>query len=264
MDLGIQEKTALVMASSEGLGYAVARQLVAEGARVVMTSRSSEKIESAAANIRNEFSGAQILTFACDVSRAESLQQLFAFVEEKTGGADILVQNAGGPPAGDFQSMTEDSLWEKAFELTLMSFVRSVRLALPHMKRKQWGRIVAITSSSVKQPISNLVLSNVFRTGVVSLCKTLAADLAPEHILINAVGPGRIHTARIDYLDQIAAQRLGQSMETYQKEAQAKIPFGRYGTPEEFAAVVAFLVSNANGYTTGQSLLIDGGLVTSL
>jgi len=199
----------------------------------------------------------------CDVSNGADLERFFAEATAELGGIDILVANAGGPPAGGFDALT-DATWAQAFELTLMSVVRSIRLALPSMRAAGRGSIVVIGSSSVRAPIKNLTLSNAYRPAVQALCKDLATNLAPEGVRVNVVSPGRIDTPRIRELDGKASEREGISLEQARARSVASIPLGRIGTVEEFGRVAAFLASDASSYVTGVSLLVDGGLVTSL
>ena len=262
MDLGLEGSRALVAASSRGLGRAVARELAAEGARVVITSRSKGTLEEAAAGIAGE-TGGQVRWVAADLRRAEDVRRLVAEAAGRLGGLDVLVTNSGGPPAGDFEDFGDEA-WREAFELNLLSVVRLVREALPHLRASRSGRILNIASSSIKQPIEGLVLSNTFRAGVAGLAKSLAAELAPEGILVNTIGPGRISTDRVRQLDEARAKELGITPEEAKARSEAGIPLGRYGTPEELARLATFLVSPANSYVTGQAVLVDGGMVRAL
>lgn len=264
MDLMMNGKTALVLAGSRGLGFATATELALHGARVVIVSRSEEAIQRAAKDLILQVPQAQVVPLAGDVSSAEDLARVYRYIQSECEGVDILVNNCGGPSPGTFLELTDDEVWEQAYDLTLMSAVRSIRHALPAMQKKGWGRIVNITSSSMKQPIPNLVLSNVFRAAVASLTKSIALEVGASGILVNAVGPGRIATERVASLDLVTANETGLSLEEVSAQSASRIPVGRYGTPQEFAKVVAFLASGANGYVTGQSLLVDGGLVSSM
>jgi 3-oxoacyl-[acyl-carrier protein] reductase len=178
------------------------------------------------------------------------------------GQLDILINNAGGPPAGTFEQITDEQ-WQQSFELNLLSYVRMIREALPHLK-KNGGKIVNIASSSIKEPIPGLLLSNTFRTGIVGMTKTLAIELAKDRILINTVAPGRIATDRVAFLDEVNAEKQGITKSEMEEKMKNTIPLGRYGEPEEFAKVVTFLVSDANSYMTGSSFLVDGGMVKSI
>ncbi len=179
------------------------------------------------------------------------------------GTVDVLVNNAGGPPAGSFVSLDDDA-WQQAFELNLLSLVRCIREVLPYMRRERFGRILNFASSSFKQPLDNLLLSNTFRTGIIGLAKSLATELAADNILINTLGPGRIATDRVAFLDAMRAERQGSTPEAVKKQTESQIPLGRYGLPEEFARVAVFLASGANTYVTGQAFLVDGGLVKAI
>ena len=200
---------------------------------------------------------------AADLTREEDIQRLVGETASKFGGIDVLVTNSGGPPAGGFEDLDEED-WRYAFELNLMSLVRLIRNSLPHLRERGGGRIVIIASSSIKQPIENLTLSNTFRAGISGLAKSLSSELASDGVLINALGPGRISTDRSSSLDEARAEALGVPVEEVRADFASRIPLGRYGTPEEFAKVAAFLSSPENSYVTGQSLLVDGGMVRAL
>ena len=262
MDLELTGRVALVTAASKGLGRATARQLAAEGARVMISSRGAEQLARTAAEIAEQ-TGARVEHCAADVSSAADLARLLAETEQRLGGVDVLVNNAGGPRAGGFDAL-DDAAWQEAFELNLLSSVRLVRGVLPHMRAQRWGRIVTIASSSIKQPIEDLLLSNSFRVALLGLAKTLAVEFAPDGVLINTLGPGRIATDRVATLDAGRASRAGVPVEDVRARAEAGIPLGRYGTPEEFAKVAPFLASGANTYVTGQAFLVDGGMVRAL
>jgi 3-oxoacyl-[acyl-carrier protein] reductase len=261
MELNLASKVALVVASSQGLGKAIATQLVKEGTHVMLTSRDGEKLAAVQKELHALGRG-KVAYVVADITKAEDIQSLVQKTTDTYGKIDILVNNAGGPPGGTFEQ-TSDEMWQKAFELNLLSYIRMIREVLPELK-KDGGRIVNIASSSIKQPIPGLILSNTFRLGIVGLTKTLAEELAPYHILINTVAPGRIATDRIAFLDQLKADKLGVTREQVMEESQMTIPLKRYGTPEEFANVVTFLLSDANTYMTGSSFLVDGGMVKSI
>lgn len=258
MDLNLHGKVALVVASSKGLGRAVARQLALEGCNVMLTSRNVERLEAAKLELRKEVSG-RVECCPCDITRADDIDSLVTKTRELFGQIDILVNNAGGPPGGGFDQHDDDN-WQLAFELNLLSYVRLIRTALPDLKASS-GRIINITSSSIKQPIPNLILSNVYRMGLLGLGKSLAEELAPHNVRINTIAPGRIATDRTAFLDQLKADKLGTTREKIEEGSRANIPLGRYGSPDEFAKVVAFLVSDASSYVTGSSLMVDGGMV---
>jgi 3-oxoacyl-[acyl-carrier protein] reductase len=250
-------KTAIVTASSKGLGKAIALRLAKDGFKLAICSRSKENIEQAAQDIQ-EATGLKPLAFAADMQNPEDIRNIVQHTIEAYGRVDVLVTNAGGPPVGTFESF-DDETWSKYHEITLMSVVRLIREVLPHMKTTG-GSIVNLTSTSVKQPIAGLLLSNVYRAAVTGLAKTLAEEFGPLGIRINNVAPGRIATDRILELDKSSAFASGASAEQRLKT----IPLGRYGTPEEFANVVAFLASEQASYITGATLQVDGGMVKSL
>ncbi|MCM8749915.1 SDR family oxidoreductase [Thermomicrobiaceae bacterium CFH 74404] len=261
MDLGLRGKVALVPAASQGLGKAVALAFAREGARLAICSRRLDAIESTAEEARRL--GAEVLALAADLTRAEDIANLVQRTVDQFGGIDILITNAGGPPAGRFDDF-DDAAWQAGYELTLLSAIRLIRAALPSMRQRGGGVVITMTSSSIKQPISNLILSNVFRAGVAALAKTLADELAPDNIRVNNVVPGRIATERIVQLDQANAARLGVDVETVRQSMLAQIPLRRYGEPEEFADAVVFLASERASYITGATLQVDGGMIRSL
>ncbi|KHD84879.1 SDR family oxidoreductase [Heyndrickxia ginsengihumi] len=261
MDLGIKGKAALVVASSQGLGKAIAKELVEEGANVVIASRNEQQLQQVKQELLALGKG-DVEYIKTDITNVEEIKAMVQKVKDTYGRLDILVNNAGGPPAGNFEDM-DDEKWQQSFELNLLSYIRIIRESLPLLK-KNGGRIINIASSSIKEPIPGLILSNTFRTGIVGLSKSLAEELAPYSILINTVGPGRIATDRITHLDRVTAEKTGKSLEEVEQEQLQSIPLKRYGQPEEFAKFVAFLASNANSYVTGSSFLIDGGKVKSI
>ena len=262
MELGLEGKVAIVMASSSGLGKAIAGEFLKEGARVVMASRSEEKLVLAAREISRDMDITPLYK-TCDITNPEDIRKLVDFAVGELGPVSILVNNAGGPPAGTFDKF-EDETWQKAFELNLLSYVRTIRAVLPYMKQQKWGRIINSTSSSVRQVIENLILSNTFRLGVIGLTKTLAQELAPSNILVNAIGPGRFNTERIRQLDRALAEKKGMDVEDVARQSLSRIPLGRYGEPEEYGRLAVYLCSEANTYITGQTVLADGGMVRAV
>lgn len=248
MDLGLQDRRALVTAASKGLGRACAAALAAEGARVYVSSRDPASIEATGRAI-----GAAGWSVA-DVSKAGEPEALVERAASLLGGLDVLVVNAGGPPPGTFQTTPLEG-WDAAFQLTLMSAVRLVHAALPHLKRSDQGRVVFITSVTVRQPIPNLVLSNSLRGAVTGLSKTLALELAADHITFNCLAPDAILTDRIRHL---AGVRQSDGEAELKRRAEAH-PMKRYGDPSEFAAACAFLCSRGAGFITGQTVGVDGG-----
>jgi 3-oxoacyl-[acyl-carrier protein] reductase len=262
LDLGLEGKVALVTAASKGLGRAIATELAREGARVVISSRDEEALSKTATEIHEE-TGAEVDYRAANLRNAEDIRALISHAAERFGGVDVLVNNTGGPPAGTFEDL-DDEAWQGAFEQILLSLIRCVRGVLPMMRERGGGRIVNVASSSVKQPIENLTLSNTFRAGLAGLAKNLSIELGPDGILVNTLGPGRISTARSQSIDASQAESRGVPVEEVRGEVESRIPLGRYGTPEEFARVAAFLASPANSYVTGQAILVDGGMVRAL
>ncbi len=263
MNLGLQDKVAIVLAASKGLGRASAEALAAEGAWVVIGSRNRQQLEQTARDIRDK-TGSKVLAVPTDVTKPNDLAAIVDATVREFGRVDILVNNAGGPPPGTFEQFG-DAQWEAAFQLNLLSNVRMVRLVLPHMRKLQQGRIINIVSTSVKVPIDGLLLSNAIRTGVVGLAKTLSIELAPDNITVNNVCPGRILTDRIRQITRIEEKvQQGMSEEEVLREASRDIPMGRIGKPEELAALVAFLASEQAGYITGTTIQVDGGLTRAL
>lgn len=260
MDLNLTGKTAIVLASSSGLGKAIATELAKEGANVMLTSRSKDKLEVAKNEILETATGKVEYTVA-DITDADSIKNLVEVTRTTFGPISILVNNAGGPPAGTFEDF-DDAEWQKGFDLTLMSFIRTIREVLPDLKANG-GHILNNASSSIKQPIDGLTLSNVFRMGISGLSKSLSQELAQHKILVNTIGAGRIETDRLLQLDSSKAEKQGKTQQEVTDDMLKSIPFGRYGKPEEFAKVATFLVSGANTYLTGQNLLVDGGMVKS-
>lgn len=263
MDLRLSDKNVLVMASSKGLGRAIALEFAKEGAAVFLTSRNSESLKKTAEELQRESGNDKIHFHPCDMSRGEDIAELFLKVRDAFGSVDVLINNTGGPRAGGFADV-EDADWIRAFEQNLLSYTRTIREVLPGMQENNWGRIINISSSSTKEVIDGLILSNTFRAGMVGLSKSLAREYAASNILVNTVGPGRIETDRIIELDTIRAEKTGVKQEEVTEAHKQQIPAGRYGQPAEFARAVVFLASGANTYLTGQSIVIDGGMLKAL
>ncbi len=260
MDLGLRGKTAVVAAASRGLGKAVAAALAREGANVVMFSRDAAAIEATAREVQDAADGvAQVIGLAADATKLPDLERVVQTAVERFGGVDIVYNNAGGPKPGMFDSLSDED-WQGAFELNLLSAIRLTRLCLPYMKARKWGRVITGTSSSVKQPLANLMLSNTVRSGTTAWSKTLADQVAADGITVNTIAPGRINTERVRQIDEDTAQRSGRTREEVERDALKTVPIGRYGEPAEFGAVAAFLASEAASYVTGVTLLVDGGL----
>ena len=259
MDTGLTDKPALIMAASDGLGKAAALEFAREGARVMLFARSEDRLKKAKEEIMTA-TGRAVEYIVGDITRPEDILNAVAATADRFGGVYALVNNSGGPPAGGFDNFKDD-VWQQAFELTLLGFIRSIRAVLPLMRNAGVGRIVNFTSSSTRQAIDNLILSNTFRLGVVGLTKSLAREMAKENILVNVVGPGKMDTQRLRNLESIRAEKQGISLDALQKKSAAEIPLGRYGDPAEMARLAVFLCSQANTYITGQTVLADGGLV---
>ncbi len=257
MDLGLKGKTALVAGGSMGLGKAVALELGREGARIAIGSLDDAYLPQAAEEIRRK-TGAEVIAVPADVSDPEQAKAFVTKSVERLGSVDILVNNAGGPPSVAFLDI-DDKTWQYGFRLNLLSTIVMTREAVPLMKEKKWGRIINMTSISVKQPIDGLMLSNTIRSGVIGFAKTLSNELAPFHITVNSVCPGYTLTDRVRNLAKTIAGRENSTPEAVIAKWESTIPMKRLGTPEEFAALVAFLASEQAGYITGAAIQIDGG-----
>lgn len=252
----------MVAGASRGLGYAVARILAAEGAAVSLLARDRSAVCDAAASIERETSTAT-LAVAGDLCSAEAIERWHADTVERFGGVDLLFVNGGGPPPGTVLSF-EDGEWQRAFELLVLSVIRTVRVAVPSMAARGGGSVLISTSSSVKEPIPNLALSTVLRASVSALAKTLALELAPQGIRVNQILPGRIETDRLRGLDEVNSKRLGITAAEQRARSIAAIPLQRYGAAEELGRAAAFLLSDAASYVTGATLQVDGGLIRAI
>jgi len=258
MDLQLTGKTALVLAASKGLGKACAAALVAEGADVIIGAREKTALEATAAELRNLGKG-RVLAIPVDVTRPEQVSAMIDTVAATFGKIDILVNNAGGPPFGKFESF-DDAAWQSAFDLTLLSTVRFCRLVVPHMRPTGSGRIINITSLSVKTWLANSVLSTSLRLGVIGMAKMLAGELGPDNITVNNIAPGMILTDRLRHT--MSPDTPGApSFDAQLAQRSREIPLGRIGKPEELAALVAFLASPLAGYITGATIPVDGGAI---
>jgi 3-oxoacyl-[acyl-carrier protein] reductase len=262
MDLGLKDKVALVAASSQGLGRAVAEELAAEGASLVLCARDPQTLDKTAAAIA-ESSNVRVLAVPADVTNTDDIKRLVDAGIERFGPIDILVTNAGGPPAGRFEQLTREQ-WEQAIRLTLLSAVELARQVLPGMKERRWGRILNITSIAVKQPVENLLLSNSLRAGLTGFARTLANEVAADGITVNNVLPGYTRTERLEELAEMMSEKQGISTSEFRGKWEKEIPMGRLGEPREFAALVAFLASERASYITGTSIQVDGGWIKSL
>ena len=258
MNLDLQDKPVLVLASSGGIGRGVATEFASEGARVMLFARSRDKLAATAEAIAEETGNRPLYTVG-DLSDAARVANAVERTAAEFGGLWALFNNTGGPPAGGFGQF-DDAAWQSAFELTVLGYVRAIRAALPHLRAGGGGRIVNNSSVSTKQAIDGLLLSNVFRSSLVGLGKSLARELGREGILVNTVGAGRIDTDRIVALDTLWAEKAGLSYGEQRARSESSIPLGRYGQPAEFARAVVWLCSGANGYVSGQNLLIDGAM----
>ncbi len=259
MDLKLEGKSVLVLAASSGIGKGVALEFAREKAKVMIVGRSKERLKKSADDIES-LTGNRPLIHTADLNRLEEIESAVKKAELENGSVYALFNNTGGPPPGKFDDFDDDA-WIEAFKLTFLSFVRSIRLVLPSMKRNGGGRIVNNTSSSIKHALDHLLLSNSFRTGLVGFTKSLARELGEYNILLNVVGAGKIKTPRVNQIDTIKATRGGMSLKEFQDKNAATIPLGRYGEPDEMGRLVTFLCSEANTYITGQNILVDGGLV---
>ncbi len=262
MDLGIRDRVAVVTAASRGMGRAIADALAAEGCRVAICSREPEGLAITAQAIRAAHQ-ATVFHQAVDVTDAAAVGRFVDAARDRLGPVSIAVANAGGPPAGRFEDFGDDD-WTAAFRLNFLSSWALIRAVLPDMRAQRWGRVVTLTSTSVKQPIDGLILSNGIRSAVVGMLKTLAEEFGPDNVLFNNVGPGLIATDRLLSIAQRRAEETGVGRDEIVERLAGQTALRRVGRPEEFAAVVAFLCSQRASYVTGTSTMIDGGLVKAV
>ncbi|MCX7875805.1 MAG: SDR family oxidoreductase [Melioribacteraceae bacterium] len=258
MNLNIKGKNVLVTASSSGIGKAIAESFINEGCNVAISSSNKENL----LKTYNEFKtlyNYEVFWEVCDINNKKEIEQLIKTVIQNFGSIDILVNNCGGPTPGFFEELTDEN-WEHAFNQVLMSAVRFTRLVIPEMKKKNWGRIINITSLSVKQPVDNLILSNSLRSGVTAFAKTLSSQIGKFNITINNVAPGYTLTSRLYELAVVRSKQLNISHEEVLANMANDVPMKRLARPDEIAAMVAFLASENAGYITGQTIVIDGGV----
>ena len=262
MELGLSGKVALVAAASKGLGRAIAEAMAAEGASLAICARGEAALEATRAAIAAT-SSAPVHAVAADLSQSEGIARAAGSALEHFGRVDVLVTNAGGPPVGTFE--THDwPTWERAMELTLRSAVELTRAVLPGMRERRWGRVIHVTSLTVKQPIDGLMLSTSIRAALTGFSRTLANEVAAEGITVNTILPGFMNTERVVELNRATATREGMQVEDVERRVLGQIPTGRIGEPRELAALAAFLASERASYITGQSIAVDGGWIRSL
>ncbi|MFN2637418.1 MAG: SDR family oxidoreductase [Gemmatimonadaceae bacterium] len=262
MDLGLRNKVALVAASSRGLGRAIAEELAAEGASLVLCARGADALRETAAAIRKA-SGGKVVEVVADVAEPGGLERITKSAFDAFGRVDILVNNSGGPPSGAFETFSEQ-MWDDAARLLLFSAVGLTRAVLPGMKERRWGRILNVTSIAAKQPIEGLMLSNSLRAAVIGFARSLANEVAAFGVTVNSLLPGYTRTDRVEQLARAASEKSGTSPKDAFAKWEREIPMGRLGEPREFAALAAFLASERASYITGSSIAVDGGWIRGL
>jgi len=262
MELGLKGKVALVTAASKGIGLGTARVLAKEGMKVVISSRNATNLDKARAQLVSE-TGSEVLAVPADMTVRGDLEKLVETTSKKLGGVDVLVYNTGPPKAGTFEELTYAD-WEEATKLLLLSAVTLTKAVVPHMKSKGWGRLIYITSLTLKQPLGNLVLSNTVRLGVAGLSKSLARELAPHGITSNGIIQGYVRTDRMIHIVEERASKTGTSVDEAYKEMVKSIPLGRYAEPEEVGYLAAFIASDKGAYLNGGMFTVDGGLISSV
>jgi 3-oxoacyl-[acyl-carrier protein] reductase len=260
MDLKLRNKSVVVLASGSGIGKGVALEFAKENAKVMLVGRTEEKLQKTKLDIYKK-TGNNPEYFIADITHDSQIQAAIERARALNGPIYALFNNAGGPTPGNFENFNDDD-WYSAFNLTLLSYIRAIRSVLPDMKTNG-GRIVNNTSSSIKQAIDNLLFSNVFRTGIVGLTKSLAKEFGKYNILVNVVGAGKISTDRVDQIDSIKANKANIPLKEYQDKNANSIPLKRYGDPQELGKLVTFLCSEVNTYITGQSILVEGGMISA-
>ena len=262
MELGLKGKVALVTAASKGIGFGVAKVLASEGCKVVMSSRSTESISRSRDQVARETGNRDVYAFSADLTVREDVDRLVKNAAAKFGPVDILAYNTGPPRPGTFNELSEPD-WDYGVKLLLMSAVWLAKRVLPGMERKKWGRLIFITSTTLRQPIPNLVLSNTVRLSLAGLSKSLATEYGAKGITSNGIMQGHILTDRQREIAADTSRRTGKSIDDAMKQALADVPLGRYGTPEEIGSLVAFLASDKASYITGAMIPIDGGMIRS-
>ena len=262
MDLNINDRIALVCGSSSGLGLAIATRLAREGCRVAMNGRDQSRLDNAADRVERE-TGSRPAIFVADVSDSEAVATLVQTVSDTLGPVDVLLANAGGPPARTFAE-ADSQTWQQAIDLNLLSTINLCRAVVPGMQERRWGRIVCLTSVAAKQPIPGLLLSSTSRAGLLGFVKGVANEIAQDGVTINTICPGYMRTERVKHLFEVMAKKSGISVNQIEENLVAQIPAGRIGDPDELAAMVAFMVSDHAGYLTGATIQVDGGYIKGI